>query len=167
MSSENDAGKGTEIPVLIVGGGPVGLALAADLGRRGVPCLVIEQGDGTIAYPRANVINIRTMEFCRRWGIAKEVREQGIAAGFSPHRALFDRPQRPRDRPHRAARRPREGAFGVRGPSERGLGRFRTSASGPRREIFKKGNWCGACACPLSARLRPLCPQLRTFEFAR
>ena len=35
-----------ETPVLIVGAGPVGLALAADLGSRGVPCLVVEQGEG-------------------------------------------------------------------------------------------------------------------------
>src|SRR4029077_20815953 len=35
-----------EIPILIVGAGPVGLALAADLGLRGVACLVIEQGEG-------------------------------------------------------------------------------------------------------------------------
>ncbi len=30
-------------PVLIVGGGPVGLALAGDLGWRGIPCILIEQ----------------------------------------------------------------------------------------------------------------------------
>nr|WP_298271410.1 FAD-dependent monooxygenase [uncultured Bradyrhizobium sp.] len=62
-----------KIPVLIVGGGPVGLALAADLGWRGVPCLLVEQGDGTIVTPKMNEVNVRTMEFCRRWGIADEV----------------------------------------------------------------------------------------------
>ena len=35
-------------PVLIVGAGPVGLALAGDLGWRGVPCTLIEKTDGTI-----------------------------------------------------------------------------------------------------------------------
>jgi 2-polyprenyl-6-methoxyphenol hydroxylase-like FAD-dependent oxidoreductase len=33
-------------PVLIVGGGPVGLALAGELGWRGIACTLIEQGDG-------------------------------------------------------------------------------------------------------------------------
>jgi len=62
-----------KIPVLIVGGGPVGLALAGELGWRGVPCLLVEQGDGSIATPKMNEVNVRTMEFCRRWGIADKV----------------------------------------------------------------------------------------------
>ncbi|MFM9967134.1 MAG: FAD-dependent monooxygenase [Burkholderiales bacterium] len=62
-----------EVPVLIVGGGPVGLALAADLGWRGVDCLLVEQSDGIIRTPKMNEVNIRTMEFCRRWGIADAV----------------------------------------------------------------------------------------------
>ena len=60
-------------PVLIVGGGPVGLALAGELGWRGIACTLIEQGDGTIATPKMNEVNIRTMEFCRRWRIADAV----------------------------------------------------------------------------------------------
>lgn len=62
-----------ETPVLIAGGGPVGLALAAELGWRGVGCLLVEQGDGRIVTPRMNEVNVRTMEFCRRWGIADAV----------------------------------------------------------------------------------------------
>jgi hypothetical protein len=61
------------VPVLIVGGGPVGLALAADLGWRGIGCELIEQTDGSIATPKMNEVNVRTMEFCRRWGIADQV----------------------------------------------------------------------------------------------
>jgi 2-polyprenyl-6-methoxyphenol hydroxylase-like FAD-dependent oxidoreductase len=61
------------VPVLIVGGGPVGLALACELGWRGIACALIEQGDGTIVTPKMNEVNIRTMEFCRRWGIAEAV----------------------------------------------------------------------------------------------
>ena len=61
------------MPVLIVGGGPVGLALAADLGWRGVGCELIEQGDGSILTPKMNEVNVRTMEFCRRWGVADQV----------------------------------------------------------------------------------------------
>ena len=63
----------TQTSVLIVGGGPVGLALAGELGWRGIACTLIEQGDGTIVTPKMNEVNIRTMEFCRRWGIADAV----------------------------------------------------------------------------------------------
>ena len=62
-----------KIPVLIVGGGPVGLALAGELGWRGAACTLIEQGDGVIVTPKMNEVNVRTMEFCRRWGIADAV----------------------------------------------------------------------------------------------
>ena len=61
------------IPVLIVGGGPVGLALAGDLGWRGIGCELVEQTDGAIVSPKMNEVNIRSMEFCRRWGIADTV----------------------------------------------------------------------------------------------
>ena len=62
-----------DTPVLIVGGGPVGLALAVELGWRGVECTLIEQSDGTIATPKMQEVNTRTMEFCRRWGMAEQV----------------------------------------------------------------------------------------------
>jgi 2-polyprenyl-6-methoxyphenol hydroxylase-like FAD-dependent oxidoreductase len=42
----------------------------------------VEQGDGTIVHPRANTINSRTMEFCRRWGIAEQVRQAGTPPDF-------------------------------------------------------------------------------------
>ncbi|HTV37811.1 MAG TPA: FAD-dependent monooxygenase [Xanthobacteraceae bacterium] len=62
------------VPVLIVGGGPVGLALAGELGWRGIACELVEQSDGVITTPKMNEVNTRTMEFCRRWGIAEAVR---------------------------------------------------------------------------------------------
>jgi 2-polyprenyl-6-methoxyphenol hydroxylase-like FAD-dependent oxidoreductase len=62
------------VPVLIVGGGPVGLALAGELGWRGIACELVEQTDGAITTPKMNEVNVRTMEFCRRWGIAEAVR---------------------------------------------------------------------------------------------
>jgi 2-polyprenyl-6-methoxyphenol hydroxylase-like FAD-dependent oxidoreductase len=61
------------IPVLVVGGGPVGLALAGDLGWRGIGCTLIEQSDGSIYQPRMDLVGIRTMEFCRRWGLVGAV----------------------------------------------------------------------------------------------
>ena len=62
-----------DTPILIVGGGPVGLALAGDFGWRGTPCTVVEQSDGSIYQPRQDLVGIRTMEFCRRWGIVADV----------------------------------------------------------------------------------------------
>ena len=62
-------------PVLIVGAGPVGLALAGELGWRGIACTLIEKTDGAIEQPRMDIVGPRTMEFCRRWGIADWVRD--------------------------------------------------------------------------------------------
>ena len=61
--------------VLIVGGGPVGLALAGELGWRGVSCTLIEKTDGAIEQPTMDLVGVRTMEFCRRWGIVDWVRD--------------------------------------------------------------------------------------------
>jgi 2-polyprenyl-6-methoxyphenol hydroxylase-like FAD-dependent oxidoreductase len=61
-------------PVLIAGAGPVGLALAGDLAWRGIACTLIEKTDGSITQPKMDLIGPRTMEFCRRWGIAEQVK---------------------------------------------------------------------------------------------
>jgi 2-polyprenyl-6-methoxyphenol hydroxylase-like FAD-dependent oxidoreductase len=59
--------------VLIAGGGPVGLALAAELGWQGIACELVEQSDGVVKTPKMNEVNTRSMELCRRWGIADQV----------------------------------------------------------------------------------------------
>src|SRR4051812_2473496 len=64
-----------ETSVIVAGAGPVGLALACELGLRGVDCLVIEKRDGAITVPKQSMVSSRNMEFCRRWGVAKAVRE--------------------------------------------------------------------------------------------
>ena len=55
--------------VLIVGAGPVGLALSIELGQRGVRCLVVEQNERVGYNPRAKTTNVRTREHLRRWGL--------------------------------------------------------------------------------------------------
>ncbi|HKQ28677.1 MAG TPA: FAD-dependent oxidoreductase [Burkholderiales bacterium] len=62
-----------ETEVLVIGAGPVGLVLAGDLGWRGRECIVVERGDGSIYQPKMDQVGIRTMEFCRRWGIVADV----------------------------------------------------------------------------------------------
>lgn len=59
--------------MVIVGAGPVGLALAYVLGMHSVPSLVCEQYEGINPHPRAHVVNARSMELMRAWGIADKV----------------------------------------------------------------------------------------------
>ena len=64
--------------VLVVGGGPVGLTLAIDLGRRGVRCTLIEQKDEPAFLPKMERCNARTMEMYRRMGLSDRIRAAGL-----------------------------------------------------------------------------------------
>ncbi len=64
-----------DTPILVVGGGPVGLALAGDLGWRDVECTLIERTDGKIYQPKMDLLGIRTMEIARRWGIVEWIEQ--------------------------------------------------------------------------------------------
>jgi 2-polyprenyl-6-methoxyphenol hydroxylase-like FAD-dependent oxidoreductase len=75
-------------PVLIAGAGPSGLALAIELGWRGISCLVVEQGDGSVAFPTTNLVNTRTSEHLRRWGFIDRVRFAGFPEDF-PRNYIF------------------------------------------------------------------------------
>jgi 2-polyprenyl-6-methoxyphenol hydroxylase-like FAD-dependent oxidoreductase len=67
----------TDTSVLIVGAGPIGLALAGDLGFRGVESHLIERTDGVVRQPKMDMVGVRTMEYCRRWGIVPWVESAG------------------------------------------------------------------------------------------
>jgi 2-polyprenyl-6-methoxyphenol hydroxylase-like FAD-dependent oxidoreductase len=63
-----------DVDVLVIGGGPVGTALAIELGNRGITCEVLERRTSNTPQPKAKLTNIRTMTLLRRWQLADEVR---------------------------------------------------------------------------------------------
>jgi 2-polyprenyl-6-methoxyphenol hydroxylase-like FAD-dependent oxidoreductase len=67
--------KTVEIPVLIVGGGPVGLCASILLSQHGVPSLLVECHTETSLYPKARLVNTRTMEIFRACGLEQPVRK--------------------------------------------------------------------------------------------
>ena len=70
------------LPVLIVGGGPVGLSLALEFACRGIACTMIDQGDGVVRLSKMGHVSIRSMEHCRRWGVAQAVRDCGFPVDY-------------------------------------------------------------------------------------
>ncbi len=77
--------------VIIVGGGPCGLMLANELGRRSISVLLLDQKPGTSPIPQANATQARTMEHYRRLGFADEVRSLGMPPDFPTDIAYFTR----------------------------------------------------------------------------
>src|SRR6059058_3183163 len=80
-----------ETEVLIAGGGPCGLMLANELGRRGVRLLLVDAKPGTAFNPQANATQARTMEHFRRLGFAHEIRSLGLPADHPTDIAYFTR----------------------------------------------------------------------------
>jgi len=77
--------------VLIAGGGPCGLMLANELGRRGVSAILIDEKPGTAFNPQANATQARSMEHYRRLGFAQEIRRAGLPADYPTDVAYFTR----------------------------------------------------------------------------
>src|SRR6202008_2818620 len=68
----------TETQVLIVGAGPTGLALSAELKRQGVDCLVIDRQPAGANTSRACVVHARTLEVLQPLGLSTRLIEQGV-----------------------------------------------------------------------------------------
>lgn len=67
------------IPVLIAGGGPVGMTLALELARRGIRSMVVERNESTTTHPKMDITNGRSMELFRRLGLIDELRAVAVA----------------------------------------------------------------------------------------
>jgi 2-polyprenyl-6-methoxyphenol hydroxylase-like FAD-dependent oxidoreductase len=63
--------------VLIVGGGPTGLMLANQLGRRGVRVMIVDRHSGPAQQTRAMAVHARTLEIYSKLGIAQRALELG------------------------------------------------------------------------------------------
>jgi 2-polyprenyl-6-methoxyphenol hydroxylase-like FAD-dependent oxidoreductase len=74
-----------ETPVLIAGGGPVGMTLALELARYGVRSLVVERNPTTTRHPKMDITNGRSMELFRRLGVVDDLRSVGV-----PSENVFD-----------------------------------------------------------------------------
>ncbi len=67
-----------KIPVLIAGGGPVGMTLARTLSLFGVRCLLVERNPTTTRHPKMDITNGRSMELFRRLGLVDKLRAVGV-----------------------------------------------------------------------------------------
>ena len=65
-------------PILIIGGGPVGMYEALMLSHHGQPCMLAEQYPTTTIYPKMEFTNGRSMEMLRQMGIADQLRGLGV-----------------------------------------------------------------------------------------
>jgi len=77
--------------VIVIGAGPCGLMLAIELGRRGIPVVVLEEKTSPARFPAANATQARTMEHYRRLGFAEQIRALGLPGDYPTDIAYFDR----------------------------------------------------------------------------
>jgi putative polyketide hydroxylase len=62
-----------DIPVVVIGAGPAGLAATVELARHGIPVTLVERRRALSSHPRATVLSLRSMELMRRWGLEAAV----------------------------------------------------------------------------------------------
>jgi 2-polyprenyl-6-methoxyphenol hydroxylase-like FAD-dependent oxidoreductase len=76
---------------VIAGGGPVGMVLALELGRRGISCVLLNDRDGPTDRPKANATSPRSMETLRRLGVAARFRALGLPPNYPRDVTYFTR----------------------------------------------------------------------------
>jgi 2-polyprenyl-6-methoxyphenol hydroxylase-like FAD-dependent oxidoreductase len=85
--ASSPAGEKDELPVLIAGGGMVGLSAATFLAQQGIRSVAIERLKASSPLPRAAFFHMRTLEMFRSVGIESRVREQSLQ-DFVPEGAI-------------------------------------------------------------------------------
>ncbi|MEU3861280.1 FAD-dependent monooxygenase [Streptomyces sp. NPDC028722] len=75
-------------PVLIVGGGLVGLSAAVFLTWQGQRPLLVERRPGTSAHPRARGVNVRAMELFRQVGLEERIRATESARALADNSGI-------------------------------------------------------------------------------
>ena len=64
--------------IMIVGGGPVGLAMGLLLDRFGIDAIIVEKSPTTTDHPKSRGCWVRTMELFRQWGVEQAIRARGL-----------------------------------------------------------------------------------------
>ncbi len=77
--------------VLIIGGGPVGLTLSAQLGALNIENILVNKDTCTSTHPKCNLANARSMEHFRRLGISTELRKTGLPSDHPQDVVYFTR----------------------------------------------------------------------------
>jgi 2-polyprenyl-6-methoxyphenol hydroxylase-like FAD-dependent oxidoreductase len=77
VAKDRDFERAIARPVLVVGAGPTGLLLAAELQRRGVPCQLIDARPAPMHWDRATVVHPRSLEVFESLGIVKKFLDAG------------------------------------------------------------------------------------------
>lgn len=77
-SADQDADSIVRHPVIVAGGGPIGLATALDLGRQGIPVLVLDDHEGIGMGSRAICFAKRTLEIADRYGCGAPMLDKGV-----------------------------------------------------------------------------------------
>ena len=77
MNATRPTRSAPDCQVLVVGAGPTGLVLAAELLARGIRTRVIDKGDGVALQTRAIGIHARTLEILDTMGLADRFTERG------------------------------------------------------------------------------------------
>jgi len=75
--------------VIIIGGGPTGIALGIELGLHNISTLILEKYPAPLLSPRAQYINARSMEFFMRWGLDDELKASQISSEEFPNQAVW------------------------------------------------------------------------------
>lgn len=67
----------TKTKVVIIGAGPTGLSLAAQLLRYGIDFIILEKNGDTTRFSKAVVVQARTLEILQEMGLAEEALKEG------------------------------------------------------------------------------------------